>query len=85
MKSIGPKWNWKAIALFLFLLAILAVAVFNLSYARVFYKKTELIGTIEKVFKPSLLPLDIEAYDKKLENLANNPIPTTPVQPEGEE
>lgn len=58
--------------MFLFLVLALFL-IFWLFQRPVFYQKTDLVGTIEKVFKPKLPPLDTFVYDKKLEELANNP------------
>ncbi len=46
-----------------------------------YVKGNEIIDSVKKIFKPAIPPLDKVAYDKKLEELANNPPPTAPTTP----
>ncbi len=47
--------------------------------SRVSYVRSdEINNSVKKIFKPALPPLDTVAYDKKLNELANNPPPKAP-------
>ena len=64
--------------LFLFTISFFLFPEFfssEVSYVR----SEEILKPIKKILKPDVLPLDKVAYDKKLNELANNPPPLPPV------
>lgn len=69
--------------LFFFALVIIILALFFIapdifSSDTSYNKGDQITETIKKIFKPVVPPLDTVAYDKKINELANNPPPPQP-------
>src|SRR3990167_923221 len=68
---------------FIILLALLFILFFafpEFFNSEAFYIKNGAVtDSLKNIFKPSISPLDIVAYDKKLNELANNPLSKPPI------
>jgi hypothetical protein len=75
-------WFFISLVLFLFILVSFFPGFFGIASS---YKNGQepisIVDVIKKPFVPVIPPLDIEDYDKRMNELANNPAPKPPVEP----